>query len=349
VRRLRGYPDSRIVAVCPCLPHVSGFGRLPAYSGATVPAFDRLPARKRERAGLPRAGERSLFLETLDRMKSVFGLLVVLALCACASNRVPQARANGVQAAQRIVSLMPSFTEDLCAIGAGGQIVGVSDFTDDIPCAHGVARVGNFSSIDTERILELHPDLVVAIPAQRALTESLRRAGVRTELVKDDSYTDLFDDIAALGAMSGHAAQARELSASLRKHTQALRSSEHFTRQPTVFFVVQALPIWTVGPQSYISTLIELAGARNAVSSLPTAYAQFSPEALIRLQPDAIVATNDARLDALLSREPWRSLRAVREGHVFVLKDPSILARPGPRYNQGVAWLIDRLRPLATQ
>jgi ABC-type Fe3+-hydroxamate transport system substrate-binding protein len=65
------------------------------------------------------------------------------------------------------------------------------------------------------------------------------------------------------------------------------------------------------------------------------------------LQPDAIVATDDAHVELLLDRQPWRSLRAVRERHVFILNDPGILARPGPRYNEGLAWLIERLRPIA--
>jgi iron complex transport system substrate-binding protein len=129
--------------------------------------------------------------------------------------------------------------------------------------------------------------------------------------------------------------------------TNALRASEHFKRRPSVFFVEQAVPIWTTGPQSYISTLIELAGGRNAVKSLPQAYAQYNPEALIALQPDAIVATDDAHLEMLLDREPWRSLKAVRQRHVFILHDAGILARPGPRYNEGLAWLIERLRPIA--
>jgi iron complex transport system substrate-binding protein len=102
-----------------------------------------------------------------------------------------------------------------------------------------------------------------------------------------------------------------------------------------------------VGPQSYISTLIGLAGGRNAVQNLPQAYAQYNPEALIALQPDAIVATGDAHIEALLGREPWRSLNAVRQHHVFILHDSEILTRPGPRYNEGLEWLIERLRPIA--
>lgn len=278
-------------------------------------------------------------------MKALIALLSALVVAGCASH--PAVRGDGSEKpARRIVSLMPSLTEDLCAVGAGKQLVGVSQY-GDTGCAKGVPAVGNFSSVDTERVVQLHPDVIVGIPAQRRMTDAARRAGIPTAFFSDDAFSDLYGDIEALGRLSGHEERARALVASLESRTRALRASEHFRRRPSVFFVEQALPVWTVGPQSYISTLIEMAGGRNAVRSLPQAYAQFSPEALVRLQPDAIVATDDAHLEMLLSREPWRSLRAVRAGNVFILTDSAILVRPGPRYNEGLAWLIERLRPLA--
>jgi iron complex transport system substrate-binding protein len=162
----------------------------------------------------------------------------------------------------------------------------------------------------------------------------------------DESYSDIFADIRRLGAITGDDGGAARLSARLQQRTGALQRSEHAKRRPSVFVVLQAQPIWTVGPQSYISTLLHLAGARNAVVSLPRPYAQYTAEALIRLQPDAIVTGSDTQLPSVLDREPWRSLRAVREHRVFVLADPSVLERPGPNYNEGLSWLIERLRPL---
>lgn len=284
--------------------------------------------------------------ESATFVKILAILLPTLALCACA--HAVRDTNRPAAPARRIVSLVPSLTEDLCAIGARSQLAGVSAHSDDIGgCTKGVPVVANFASVDAERIVELRPDLVVGIPLQREMTEPLRRANIRAAFLKDDSYQDLFDDIAALGKLTGRTAQARELAASLRKRTDDLHASEHFRRHPSVFVVLQAQPIWTVGPQSYISTLIELAGGRNAVQSLPQAYAEYSAEALVRLQPDAIVSTGTTTLRDALGREPWRSLRAVRERRVYILENDAILARPGPRYNEGVAWLIARLRPLA--
>jgi iron complex transport system substrate-binding protein len=268
-------------------------------------------------------------------------MVVALVLCACA-----QANVSTRERAHRIVSLMPSFTEDLCAIGARRNLVAVSQFSDDIPCARDLPQVSNYSSVDTEKVLSLHADTLVAIPSQRAMSAALRRAGIAAAYLKNDSYTDLFDNIAALGRLTQHSAQADHLIAALHERTRTLQATERFRRRPAVFVVVQAQPIWTVGPQSYISTLIWIAGGRNAVLKLGAPYAEYSAEALLRLQPDAIIAGSDAQLPGLLQKEPWRSMRAVQLGHVYVYR-PGLLDRPGPRYNEGISWLIEHLRPLA--
>lgn len=268
--------------------------------------------------------------------------LALLVACAAPSTQ----RATVPRDARRIVSLVPSLTEDLCAIGAGGRLVGVSQFSSDIACAAHLPQVSNYSSVNSEKVLALHADTLVAIPAQRAMTAALRRSGLQAVYLHDDSFDDLFTDIERLGTLTDRQREAGALRASLRKKTLELQKSERFLRRPSVFVALQAQPIWTVGPQSYISTLIGLAGGRNAVANLGAPYAQYSAEALLRLQPDAIIAGSDTQISSLLQKEPWRSLRAVRLNHVYIY-DPALLDRPGPRYNQGLSWLIERLRPIA--
>ncbi len=274
-------------------------------------------------------------------MRRIGTIVLCSLLAACAA-----AGPNHGLPASRIVSLMPSFTEDLCAIGAAGEVVGVSKYSEDIPCAAHLPVVSDFASVDTEKIVQLRADLAVAIPAQRMLTAPLRGAGIRTELLADDTYASIFAAIRRLGTLSGHASEADALNARLRARTNQLISSERFKRRPSVFFVAQGFPIWTAGTRSYISTLIGLAGGRNAVA-LEQPYVQYSAEALTMLDPDAIVAGGDAGLPAVLHRAPWRSLRAVREGHVYILRRSDVIMRPGPRYNEGLSWLIASLQTLA--
>jgi iron complex transport system substrate-binding protein len=266
---------------------------------------------------------------------------VVIVLLLFAFGNAAGARA-AVPPGPRIVSLIPSLTEDLFAIGAGPQVVGVSQFTDRPAAAAKLPDVASFASVDAERILRLHPGLVVGITAQAALVADLRRAGLRVELMPDDSFDDLFADLARLGTLSGHAARAKELARALRQRTAELVARVPAGARPRIFVVLGVAPIYTVGRRSYIAHLIELAGGVDA-AQVPDAYARFGAEALLALQPDAIVADRASGILAAQDRAPWNDLRAVRAGRVYVLDDADILERPGPRYNQGLAWLIDRL------
>jgi iron complex transport system substrate-binding protein len=264
-------------------------------------------------------------------------LVAVLALGACAS------AAPAHDAPQRIVSLIPSLTEDLFAIGAGPAVVGVSQYTDYPPQATHLPVVAGFASVDTERIVTLRPDVVVGIRSQSAQAADVRRAGIRTILLDDDGFDELFRNIDALGLVSGHVDEARALGDRLRAQTLALvRTVRKHRRPPSVFVVLGIGPIYTVGDASYIGKLIRLAGGTDA-ATIPGAYGAFSAEALVAAQPDVIVADPTVQLQSVLDRPPWNALRAVREGRVATLPDAAILERPGPRYNVGLAWLIATL------
>ena len=253
----------------------------------------------------------------------------------------------------RIVVLIPSFAEDVIAIGAGPQLVAVSKFSDDIRGTTGLPVVADVQSIDVERIVALHPDVVAGIPSQARLVAPLERAGIRVVLIRNDGFDDIFTDLRELGELTGHRGAAGALIARLQAQTAQLHASvAHRAGHPAVFVALGTTPIWTVGPTSYIGRLIELAGGRDAASDLTSPWGEYSEEALLRAQPDAIVAGRDTDLSSVRTRQPWRSLRAVREDHVFTITDPRVdaaLFRPGPRYNEGLRWLIERLSSLSTR
>jgi ABC-type Fe3+-hydroxamate transport system substrate-binding protein len=274
-------------------------------------------------------------------------IAVAITLAACTASHPPATQtAAGPNA--RIVTLVPSFAEDVYAIGAGVNLVAVSAFTDE-PQAKGLPRIADFTSVDTEKIVALHPDLVAGIPAQERLVEPLRHANVNVVLLPDDSFDRIFANLQALGALTGRQTQAARVIEGLKRETAALHArTRTFVRRPSVFLVLGSGPIWTAGTGSYISTLIDIAGGVNSARDMRAAYGEYSAEALLRDQPDVIVTDAAIHLGAVLDREPWRSLRAVQHGRVYAV-DPAIIERPGPNYNKGLEWLIDRLQPLATQ
>jgi len=250
----------------------------------------------------------------------------------------------------RIVSLLPSLTEDICALGLQARLVAVSAYSRDIPCAKGLPRVGDYQSVDNERIVALHADLVVGLPSQAQILAPLRAAGVPVLLLPDETYEDIYLDIARIGAATGDSARAATLTARLRREVAALHvRTKAFRTHPRVFVALSVEPIWTVGPQSYIASMIELAGGRLAVTKLAQPYATFSAERLLELQPDAIVATRDSEIGSVLARAPWRDLRAVKTKRILTPPHDDILVHPSPRFIEGLRWLIQQLQPIANR
>ena len=242
------------------------------------------------------------------------------------------------------MSLVPSMTEDLFAVGAGDRVVGVSSYTDYPPQAKRLPVVATFASIATERIVELHADLAIGIDAQDRLAGDLRRANVPVVLLHDDRYEDIFRNLLTIGTTTGHHADAVALVERLRARTSALvRGVKPRARKPAVFVVLGVAPVFTVGKGSYIATLIDMAGGRNAAADVNAPYARYSAEALVARQPDLLVVDPSVRLNDVLAQPPWNALRAVKQHHVYTLPDAAILERPGPRYNDGLAWLIDAI------
>jgi iron complex transport system substrate-binding protein len=265
-------------------------------------------------------------------------LFLVALLAACAGAK--PAAGGG------LVTLVPSFADDVYALGAGHGLVAVSAFTDDRRAA-GLPRVSDANGVNSEAIVALRPALVLGIPSQARLVEPLRRAGLRVVLLSDDGYDRIFSNLLEIGALTGHSAEAKAVVARLKSETASLsRRARQFAWHPRVFVVLQATPIWTAGTTSYISRLIALAGGRNA-AALAAPYSQYSAETLVESQPDVLIADRIAKLDAVLDRQPWRSLSAVRLRRVYEA-EPDLLERPGPQYNDAIRWLIARLEPLAS-
>jgi iron complex transport system substrate-binding protein len=285
-------------------------------------------------------------------LRSLLAPAVLVALTACGHGLSTTTTAtvevvNGP--VKRVVSLVPSITEDLYAVGAGDKVVGVSAYTDYPPQAKALPHVATFAAVSTERIVALHPDLAVGIVAQERLVGDLRRAKVQLMLLPDDSYADIFNNLIALGVVTGHRGDAEAFVRRLHARTAAiLRSVKPRRRKPSVFIVLGTAPIFTVGRGSYIDTLIALAGGRNAAADLGVPYARYSAEALVARQPDVLIADPDIHLRDVLGQAPWTALRAVREHHLYMLPDAAILERPGPRYNDGLAWLVATLAHVST-
>jgi iron complex transport system substrate-binding protein len=251
--------------------------------------------------------------------------------------------------AQSIVSLAPSNTEMLFALGAGGQTVGRDDYSDYPEEALALSSIGDtFAGINSESIVALLPDLVLAaeITPIEYVTE-LETLGVTVFWLPNPVDLDgLYENLNTLAVLTGREDEANTLIDDLQARVSTVEAAlAAVEEQPTVFYELDAsdpAAPWTAGVGTFIDQLIVQAGGINIGAVLDGAYAQLSIEELL-LQDPSIILLGDAAygvtVESLSDRAGWSVLSAVQNGQVFPFDD-SISSRPGPR-------LVDALEELA--
>lgn len=251
---------------------------------------------------------------------------------------------------QRVVSLIPATTELLFALGAGDRLVGRTSWCDYPADAAQVPDLGNGIDPNVEAVLAARPDLVLLYKsgANRGAAERLRGLGVPTlELA-----TDRIADIGRLTRLLGQALGLREAAESLVARTDrdlaaASRAPDRPTARPSVFILAWDRPAMTLGRGSFLSEILERAGARNSFDDLPTSSAQVSIEAVATRNPDYILVTS-AGDPAVAGRPEWRVVRAVRERR-FLRVRGSEFNRPGPRVGLAVREMAAALAAAAVR
>src|SRR5262249_27832654 len=242
---------------------------------------------------------------------------------------------------RRIVSLAPSITETLFALGAGDRLVGVCGQCNHPAEVARVPRVGGFVAPSVEAVLAAEPDLVVAVPSpgNREAVATVERAGVRVLVLADRTLADLWASIDALGAAVGEPARAAALAARLRGDLDSIHGDVPPGPRPRALLVVGHRPLVVAGPGTLQAELLDLVGADNAAADTGTAWPQLSLEVAMARAPDVVI---DAGMGSEADeRELGTSLRA---GHV-VNVPPDTLFRAGPRVVEAARTLAAAVHP----
>ena len=256
--------------------------------------------------------------------------------------------------AQRIVSMAPSVTELLFAVGAGDQVVGRDSFSNYPESVLDLADIGgSMGDYSFEAITSLNPDLVIATeintPEQ---VKSLEDLGITVYYLSNPvQFDDLYPCIETIGLLTGHEQQAAELTASLKtrveKVTQTVAVSSY---APVVFYELDgsdpAKP-WTAGPGTFVDQMIQMAGGINVGASMQDAWAQISLEQLLVADPDLILLGDAAygmTPDQVAARNGWQTLKAIENGNIYEFND-DLASRPGPRLVDGLEELAKILHP----
>lgn len=236
---------------------------------------------------------------------------------------------------QRIVSLKPNITEILFAIGAGDQVVGVTDFCNYPPAATAKARIGGHINPSFESIVALSPDLVIGQAVGSA--EAVRRLQdlkIPTLILPFETLGDLEESIVKIGQRVGRQEAATVLSSAIQN---GLSPKQQSKLRPKILVVVGRTPLYVVGPHNFLHELLVRSGAENLAADSKVPFPQFSEEALVARRPDIILdlsmgseATAERRENARKNWKRFSTLPAVQNNRIL-FPDADLFLRPGPR------------------
>jgi len=256
--------------------------------------------------------------------------------------------------ATSIVSLSPSNTELLYAVGAGDKIVGRDSFSDYPEEAVDLPDVGGgYSEYNLEMLVNLDPDLVLAAEINTAeLVQSIEDLGITVFYISNPIVLDdLYASIENVGVLTGNKENAQQVISQAKQRADvvvdAVAKAEN---TPVVFYELDATDPtkpYTPGPDTFYSTLISMAGGKNIGDAMSSAWAQISLEELVLQDPDLILL-GDAMWgitpESVGEREGWDTLSAIHAGNVLPFDD-NLLARPGPRLIDGLEALAHVIHP----
>ena len=256
------------------------------------------------------------------------------------------------KAPARIVSLAPSITEILFAIGLDTQIVGVTDFCDYPPEAILKPKVG-YSNPNLESLLGLHPDLVLAPKTflRAELLGKLDQLKIPAYILEAKSVEDIFLQIQTIGRMVNRSSMADGLATRLRHRLAAIQTRTADLPRPRVLYVINSHPLISVGPGSFIHHIVELAGATNIAAEAPTPYPRLSMEVVIGQDPEIIIFpvghAEGIPESEQRSWNRWNSLSAVKHGRLYQIS-ADLMNRPGPRIVEALEALTNLIHPDAS-
>ena len=252
--------------------------------------------------------------------------------------------------ADRIVSLVPSVTETLFALGVGDQVVGVSSYDDYPPEARKLPKVGSFLTPNLEAIAALRPTIVIGrgISSNQREIRAMRAMGYETLMIEDDSLPQIEHSIRLIGKRVGKSQQADAIIAGIEANVNDVRTRVHPFPARRALMLVGHQPIVAVGPGTFLDDLFKIAGAENIADAAAQQWPQLSMEFIVAMRPEVII-------DGQMGSDPesptqfwdaYPTIPAVRNRRVVGYpEDPTL--HPGPRVGTTLEMIAKLIHPEA--
>lgn len=264
-------------------------------------------------------------------------LAIVILVAGCGHRPAPE---QGL----KVVSLVPSVTEIVYAVGAEKMLAGNTNQCDFPEAAKSVYKVGDFMSPDLERIVALRPGLVfVTLPMHRQLLEKLNEMKIPVYVSRPAGIPAVLKEIDTVAQLLGWKASGESLVAAMRRRLDSIPA---FADTPRVYVEISGTPLMTAGGGTFINELLARAGGRNVFASSVQEYPVVDPEAVLAADPEVILLLHpDMSARDVALRIGWGGISAVRHGRIYDELDEDLLFRPGPRIVEGVVLLAKLLHP----
>lgn len=260
--------------------------------------------------------------------------------------------AGAAPAKARYISLAPSTTEILFALGLNDEIAGVSSYCNYPRQALSKEKVGNFSRPNLEKIVSLRPDYVFCTGLEQApVIAELKRLGLNVYVSDPTNLKELFGSISDIAKITGREKEAVKLIEDMQLKIGTIAAQVEKipeNKRPKVFIEVWHDPLTTAGKGSFVDEMLTLAGGKNIAHDTKRPYSIFSAEEIISRNPDCIILTymeKEKPLKLMEQRFGWKDISAVKNNRVYADIDPNILIRPGPRIAEGIEKINKRLYP----
>ena len=250
---------------------------------------------------------------------------------------------------QRIVSLLPSLTESVCALGACARLVGTDQFSNWPASVLTLPKLGGLDDAQIERIVALKPDLVLAAVSARVI-DRLEGLSVKVMVLESRNHADVKRSLTLLARVLGAPIEAAQVWSKIEADTAAAAARvPAAVRGRRVYFEADATP-YAAGASSFIGETLTRLGMANAVPEALGPFPKLSPEFVVRAQPDVVMA-NARSVSEMPKRPGWSALRALKQQQAcgFAPANYEMLIRPGPRMGEAALVLADCLAKLPQQ
>jgi iron complex transport system substrate-binding protein len=255
---------------------------------------------------------------------------------------------------QRIISLAPSNTEIIYALGLEDRLVGTTDYCDYPEAAKYKPRVAGYVNPDLEKVVSQQPDLIIAEAIhENTVLPALEKLGLTVIVTSATSLDVVLDDIKLIGEITGKNSAATKLVDDLTKRIQAVETKTAgltTEQRPRVLYTIWYDPIWTMGSETFIDDLIWKAGGTNIFSKDFEKSHVVSLEAIIAKNPQIIIVsgmgtTGDLIYNNIKKETRLRGVDAMRDGRVYKISDANLIERPGPRIVDGLEEVAKFIHP----